>query len=87
MPGAIGYVSVGAAVAMEKAGMPIKILSLDGVMPSDETIRYGRYPLTRPLNLVYARETPAIAAFLELASSPAGQDVAKSLGFLPVAGR
>lgn len=86
MPGAVGYVSLGTALAMEKAGMPVKILTLDGIVANDETIRGGRYPLTRPLNLVYAKDTPAVNAFLEVALSPAGQDVAKSLGFLPVAG-
>jgi phosphate transport system substrate-binding protein len=87
MRGAIGYVSLGTAVAMEKSGMPVKILTLDGIAASDETIRNGSYPLSRPLNLVYTRETPAVAAFLGLALSPAGQDVARSLGFLPVAGK
>lgn len=84
MPGAIGYVSLGTAVAMEKAGMPVKILPLDGIAASDDTIRNGSYPLSRPLNLVYAKETPAVATFIALALSPAGQDVARSLGFLPV---
>jgi phosphate transport system substrate-binding protein len=87
MPGAIGYVSVGTAHAMVKAGMPVKILSLESVMPSDETILDKRYPLTRPLNLVYAKESPAVRSFVDVALSPAGQEITRSLGFLPVAGK
>jgi phosphate transport system substrate-binding protein len=84
MPGAIGYVGVGTARSMLKAGMPIKIITLDGLEPSDEAIKGKRYPIVRPLNLVYAKETPAVSSFLALAVSAQGQDVVKSLGFLPV---
>jgi len=87
MPGAIGYVSVGTARAMAQAGMPVKIVPLDGIEPSDDAIKSKRYPIVRPLNLVYAKETPAVNAFLALALSAKGQDVVKSLGFLPVAGQ
>lgn len=87
MPGAIGYVSVGTARAMAQAGMPVKIIPLDGVEPSDDAIKAKRYPIVRPLNLVYAKETPAVNAFLALALSAKGQDVVKSLGFLSVIGQ
>jgi phosphate transport system substrate-binding protein len=87
MPGAIGYVSVGTARAMAQAGMPVKIVPLDGVEPSDDAIKAKRYPIVRPLNLVYAKETPAVNSFLTLALSAKGQDVVKSLGFLPVTGQ
>lgn len=84
MPGAIGYVSVGTARSLAQAGMPVKIIPLDGVEPTDEAIKSKRYPIVRPLNLVYAKELPAVASFLTMALSPQGQDVVKSLGFLPV---
>lgn len=87
MPGAIGYVSVGTARAMAQAGMPVKIVPLDGVEPGDDAIKAKRYPIVRPLNLVYAKETPAVTSFLALALSAQGQDVVKSLGFLPVVGQ
>lgn len=87
MPDAIGYVSVGTARAMAQAGMPIKIIPLEGIEPSDDAIKSKRYPIVRPLNLVYTKETPVVAAFLGLALSPKGQDVVKSLGFLPVSGQ
>jgi phosphate transport system substrate-binding protein len=84
MPGAIGYVSVGTARALAQVGMPVKILALDGIEPSDEAIRGKRWPIVRPLNLVYTQETPAVSAFLALALDAKGQDVVKSLGLLPV---
>ena len=84
MSGAVGYVSVGTARAMAQLGMPVKILTLDGIEPNDEAIKSKRYGIVRPLNLVYANESPSVAKFLELALSSQGQDAAKSLGFLPV---
>ena len=84
MPGAIGYVSVGTARAMAQGGMPIKILPLDGIEPTDEAIKSKQYPIVRPLNLVYAKDSPAVSGFLALALSSKGQEVVKSLGFLPV---
>lgn len=84
MPGAIGYVSVGTAHALAQAGMPVKIIPLEGVEPSDEAIKGKRYPIVRPLNLVYTKETPAVSSFLNLALGAKGQDVVKSFGFLPV---
>lgn len=85
MPGAIGYVSVGTALAMAAAGMPVKVVPLDGVMPSEETIVGRRYPIIRELNLVYKQETPAVTSFIALAMSPRGQAEVKALGFVPAA--
>lgn len=84
MPGAIGYVSVGTAENMAKAGMPIRIVKLDGVVPNEATIKDKTYPIVRELNLAYRTETPAVAAFLATAMAPSGQDVVKSLGFMPI---
>ncbi len=65
---AIGYVSVGAAeTAMEK-GLPIKILTLEGIVPTAETIKNGSYPLRRTLLLVTGHDpdtdTARFIAFL-----------------------
>lgn len=84
MPGAIGYVSVGTARSLAVAGLPVKILPLDGIEPTDDAIKSKRYPIVRPLNLVYAKETPVVNAFVALALAAQGQEVVKSLGFLPV---
>lgn len=84
MPGAIGYVSVGTAENMAKAGMPIRIVKLEGVVPGETTIKDKSYPIVRELNLAYRTETPVVTSFLGITMAPAGQDVVKSLGFMAV---
>lgn len=49
---AIGYTSL--AAVKERA----KILSIDGVVPSEKTIQNGTYPLQRPFVLVTSQKTP-----------------------------
>jgi phosphate transport system substrate-binding protein len=44
-PGAIGYVST------ERLDDGVRVLAIDGVMPTEETIADGSYPLWRPLYL------------------------------------
>lgn len=84
MSGAVGYLSVGTALSLAKAGMPIKVVKLDGVSPSESSIASKQYPIIRELNLVYAAQTPAVAAFIDLALSADGQAIVKSLGFQPI---
>jgi len=87
MPGAIGYVSLGSAQAMIAAGLPVKVLSLDGVMPSAQTIVQRSYPIVRELNMVYLYEGPAVSALNALLLSARGQDVVESHGFLRAVSR
>lgn len=42
-PGAIGYIST------ERLDDGVRVLAIDGVLPTDETIAEGSYPLWRPL--------------------------------------
>jgi len=51
-PGAIGYVSIGAAEASEKLQVPIKLLALNGHAATSEAVAQGSFPLVRELNLV-----------------------------------
>jgi len=75
--GAIGIASTGSRTAADKR---VKILSVDGVLPTLESIASGSYKLVRPLFLIYAGEMsslkPAVRAFLEFANSPEGQRIA-----------
>lgn len=87
LPGAVGYVSVGTAQMMKAAGMPVKILPLDGVEPSTANILNRSYAIVRELNLVHKPATGAAAAFLALSLSQEGQAVVEQLGFVPITAR
>jgi phosphate transport system substrate-binding protein len=84
-PGAIGYVSVGAAEHAAAHGTPIRLLALNGVPASTQAVRDGRYALARPLSLVTHGPAQGPAAeFVAYAGSPAMHDLVESLGFVPV---
>ncbi len=75
-PGSVGYVSMGSV------NSKVKVLSVEGEMPTVQSAQRGSYPLSRELWFVTA-EAPArpVQAFLRFAQSPAGQQiVGKSFG-------
>lgn len=85
-PHALGYVSIGTASQEAKAGTAIRLLPLAGIAPSLENVRSGRYPLSRPLNLVI--QPPAAAGvppFLAYASSSEVNDLVEAQFFVPPA--
>ena len=51
-PNAIAYVSIGTASYEASKGSPIRLLPLDGQPATLAAVRSGRWPLSRPLNLV-----------------------------------
>lgn len=69
-PSAIGYVS------MAQVTPAVKVLKVEGVLPTPETVGQGTYPLTRELFLV-AREPmrAEVQSWIEYCGSPAGQQV------------
>ena len=85
-PAGIGYYGMGylnpknAIVAVAK--------SAEGpyVVPSEETVRAGTYPISRPLFL-YSRGVPQGAgkAFLDFVMSPEGQVIVRRIDFVPLA--
>jgi phosphate transport system substrate-binding protein len=85
-PNSIGYVSIGSAEYDAKAGVPIKLMSLNGVEASIETVQTGGFPLSRPLNLV-TRTKPQglVKQFLDFATSKEVNDIVKEQYFVPVA--
>lgn len=85
-PGAIGYVSIGAAEFEAAHGTPIKLLPMAGVAASVANVRDGRFPLSRPLNLV-TKGTPGALArrFIEFARSEAVNDLIEAQFFVPLA--
>ena len=85
-PHAIGYVSIGTASQEAKAGTAIRLLPLAGIAPSLENVRSGRYPLSRPLNLVIQPPAaPGAAPFLAFARSPEVHDLVEAQFFVPPA--
>ena len=85
-PQAIGYVSIGAAEFAAHSGTRIRLLPMEGVPASIESVKSGDFPLSRPLNLVTSGETSGLTQrFLDFASSPAVNDLVEGQYFVPVA--
>jgi phosphate transport system substrate-binding protein len=62
-----------------------KVLALDGIQPSIESIKSGAYPLARKLFFVTLGEPSSGAkAFIDYILSPEGQKIAEENGFIPV---
>jgi phosphate transport system substrate-binding protein len=85
-PDAIGYVSVGAAEFEAGQGTPIRLLPMEGIPATADNVREGRFPLSRPLNLV-TRETPTGLArdFIDFARSPQADSIVRAQYFVPIA--
>jgi phosphate transport system substrate-binding protein len=69
-PHAIAYVSIGTASYEASHGAAIRLLPLEGTPATLAAVQSGRYPLSRPLNLV-TRPNPsaAVRRFLDYAAS------------------
>jgi phosphate transport system substrate-binding protein len=84
-PNAIGYVSIGTAAIDIAAGVPIRLLAIDGVEPSLESLRSGRYPIARSLNLVSVGPLSERARdFVAFIRSPAARPRFEAQRFLQV---
>ena len=85
-PGAIGYVSVGAAEFEAEYGTPIKLLPMDGVEASVEEIKRRRFPLSRPLNFITKREPHGLVEqFILFAQSSVVNDLIEEQYFVSLA--
>ena len=82
-PGAIGYVSIGAAEYEVKNGTPIKLLPMKGVDASVANVANGQFSLSRPLNLVVkSASSPLVQKFLVYAQSDAVNDLIEAQFFV-----
>ena len=62
-----------------------KVISVDGIAPTDENIENGTYPIITPYYAVFKSDEPADSfarAFTELLLSPEGQQIAKEAGYV-----
>jgi phosphate transport system substrate-binding protein len=84
-PNAIGYVSIGTAEYDVSAGIPIRLLPMNGVEASVANVANGSFPLSRPLNLV-ARSAPAGLAkdLVDYSRSDAVLELIRGQYFVPV---
>jgi len=78
-PQAIGYVT------FSQLNAYVQAVALDGVMPTEQTIRDATYRLQRPfLFLTRGAPTGASERFLKFVLSPRGQSIARAEGLAPV---
>jgi phosphate transport system substrate-binding protein len=81
-PQAVGYVSLPAAQGQQG----VKVLTVDGVSPTEETVREGSYPLCRPFVLVTPQEDQmgeAALAFFRWATSADAAPLIRQAGAVP----
>lgn len=69
---AIGVASWVFAKPLVEAGK-LKLLSIDGVLPSPEAVQLGKYALIAPLSLIYATWRPAMTPFFDFLYGPQGR--------------
>ena len=79
-PNGIGYVGL----AYMKAG-GVRVVPIDGVMPSNATVQGKSYPYARP-TFYYTNGEPSGVAkqFVDFTLSNAGQKIVANVGFVPV---
>ena len=78
----VGYVGL----AYTKAG-GIKVLAIDGAVPSVQSVQGKSYPYARPTFYYTNGEASGAAkAFLDFTISAAGQRIVNQVGFVPIKG-
>ena len=88
--GAIGYSNRFYATELLR-DKKIKLLSIDGVAPTDENIRSGAYPFGKKMYMVTGR-TPGsddprrgnVRKFMDYILSPEGQKLVEDTGYVPL---
>ena len=80
-PGAIGYVS------LDVTNETVRVLSLDGIAPTAESIRQGSYVLSRPFIMATAEESGEenvlVQEFLQYLRSEKGKQIIEAVGLIP----
>ena len=78
-PDAIGYVSIG------HLDETVKAPALDGVAPTQDNARSGKYPVVRKLYMNTKGEAQGLAgAFIKYIQGPEGKQMTAAAGYLPL---
>lgn len=83
-PGAVGIAELG-SISLRQ--LPLRVFAIDGVEPSVAAVAAGRYRFVKDLSLVWRGEpSAAMAAFVDLVRSEAGQALVRDSGYVPLGG-
>lgn len=77
-PGAIGYMSLGLVLGQ------VKILKVDGVFPTHETVTSKKYSLVRPFLFVRGKSSEGAEEFIKYVLSSEGQKMLEEEGLVRV---
>lgn len=84
----VGYVGLGYAMESADEVKMLKVAKEGGdqaIMPSEETVRNGSYPISRELFFYVAGKTDGLAGeFIDFCLSPAGQQIVRETGYVAV---
>lgn len=82
-PYSIAYVSIGNAEYDVEAGVPIRLLPLEGVEATRETVASERFPMRRPLNLVVPKQPEGLVLdFINYARSAEVRDIVETFYYV-----
>ena len=82
-PGAIGYSYLYYVNTLVESG-GIKVLSIDGVAPTDENLQSGAYPFTVNYFAVYRKGDANTEAFVNWLVGEEGQKAVRQAGYVPL---
>ena len=84
-PHAVGYVSIGTAEYGALHDVPIRLLPCSGVAATTANVGAGRFPISRPLNLITQPGVSELAReFIDFCQSEAVHDLVTDLYFVPI---
>lgn len=83
-PGSVGFYDFG---ALTLENLDLGVIAIDGVAPSLETLKQGRYPIKRVFFFVISHDArPGATGFLTFVQSEAGRTLLEDAGYAPLDG-
>lgn len=85
---ALGYVSAPIAEAAIRRGAALRLVAVDGHLPSRTNMANGSYPLRRQISLIFSKVGSSVGTrmFATFAVSDQGREIANDLEFSPISG-